>query len=124
MLFLVKFKPSIINSMLDKVLFLEISRFDKELKLFLATITHHSFPTKYAPSDIALLVKTDNSHCRLNAVATKRILVREFTVFGKVQYKKISQISVSHIYNLRQEQLYREKTKLFQKTKPRNVRKK
>jgi len=85
-------------------------------KLFLATITHHSFPTKYAPSDIALLVKTDNSHCRLNAVATKRILVREFTVFGKVEYQKISQISVSHIYNLRKTRQYQTHSLTFTKT--------
>lgn len=85
-------------------------------KLFLTTVNRHSFPTKYATADIALLVKTDNSHNRLNGVATRKILAREFTVFGKVEYQKISQISVSHIYNLRQSQQYQKHSLTFTKT--------
>jgi len=85
-------------------------------KLLLNAVNRHSFPTKYGPTDIALLVKTDNNHCRLNAVATKRILVREFTVFGKLDYQRISQISVSHIYNLRQTRQYQNHSLTFTKT--------
>lgn len=85
-------------------------------KLFLRSVNRHRFPTKYTPSDIALLVKTDNVHNRLNGVATRKILQREYSVFGKVQYQKISQISVSHIYNLRQTRQYQSHCLTFTKT--------
>ena len=58
------------------------------------------FPTKYEPKDIALLVKTDNVHSRLNGWATKNILVREFEKFKKPEYEKIAE---EIIENLRKE---------------------
>lgn len=45
---------------------------------------------KYKPGDIALLIKTDIAQ-----------LEREFLVFRKTEYENISEISVSHIYNIR-----------------------
>lgn len=55
----------------------------------------------YTPQDIALLIKTDIAHKTPNGLSTKAILVREFLTFGKEAYKVIANISVSHIYNLR-----------------------
>lgn len=66
-----------------------------------------TFSKKYTDHDIALLAHTDEVHLRLNAGATKEILIREYRVFGKVGYKNISNISVSHIYNLRKKPLYK-----------------
>jgi len=43
-------------------------------KLIFLDYQRHSFPTRYSPSDIALLSKTDNIHQRLNGYATKQIL--------------------------------------------------
>src|ERR1039458_9768347 len=37
----------------------------------------------------------------LSGPATRHILEREFSVFGKAEYEELSGISVSHIYNLR-----------------------
>lgn len=56
---------------------------------------------KYKPTDIALLIKTDIAHKTPNGHAVREILKREFLVFGKEEYKTISSISVSHIYNIR-----------------------
>lgn len=42
-----------------------------ESKLIFLDYQRHKFPTRYSPSDIALLCKTDNIHQRLNAFATK-----------------------------------------------------
>lgn len=66
----------------------------------------HTFPTKYTPEDIALLVKTDNAHARLSGKATKKILLREYSVFGKETYVRLKDISVAHLYNLRGKRQY------------------
>lgn len=65
----------------------------------------NKFPVKYFAGDISLLIKTDKAHSCLNAVATKEILKREFEVFGKEEYATIAGISISHIYNIRNNNL-------------------
>lgn len=55
----------------------------------------------YTPEDIALLIKTDIAHKTPNGNAVREILKREFFVFGKTMYHRIANISVSHIYNIR-----------------------
>ena len=60
-----------------------------------------SFQRKYKAEDLALLIKTDIVHKTINGKATKEILKRECGIFKKENYKNISEISVSHIYNLR-----------------------
>lgn len=69
---------------------------------------HHreKFPRIYGPEDIALLIHTDRVHGKLSSQATARILRREYETFGKEEYEKISQISSSHIYNLRGRRQY------------------
>ena len=86
-------------------------------KLVRITETRNSFPTFYDPSDIALLVKTDNAHGRLSGKATSEILDREYGIFGKTEYEKISRISVSHIYNLRETRQYSSHVLSVSKTK-------
>ena len=76
----------------------------KKRKLTVVTDGRHSFPTKYSATDIALLAKTDNAHGRISGDATKEILRREFLIFGKNEYERISRISVSHLYNIRNTQ--------------------
>jgi len=81
----------------------------------------NSFPRAYTIDDIALLAEADLALKRLAGPATTAIFKREYEVFDKKNYQRLSNISSAHIYNLRKENLYREKTKLFQKTKPRPV---
>lgn len=85
-------------------------------KLYFIDYQRHSFPTKYAPVDIALLCKTDNIHNRLNGYATKQILIREYNIFAKPEYARISQISVAQIYRLRQTRVYQTKSLTFKNT--------
>lgn len=85
-------------------------------KLMFKSYQRNIFPTRYSPSDMALLCRTDNAHRRLNAFATKKILVREYQVFGKKEYENISKISVSHIYNLRKTRFYQSHTLTFSHT--------
>ena len=77
---------------------------DNKSKLIYPNIKNkNKFTKKYYPSDIALLIKTDSSHECVNGNATKTILEREFKTFGKIEYKNISEISVSHMYNIRKD---------------------
>lgn len=79
----------------------------------------HRFKTVYGPTDVALLIKTDAAHGRLSGPATKQILQREHDVYGKKDYERLKDISVSHIYNLRGTRQYRSSLgSSFQKTKP------
>jgi transposase InsO family protein len=80
--------------------------------------TRHRFPRKYATTDIALLAKTDELHDYLSGPATKKIMEREWDVYGHADYRNISRISVAHIYNLRRSHLYRSITKRYTRTKP------
>lgn len=65
----------------------------------------NKFAKKYFPTDISLLIKTDIAHECLSGEATRRILKREYAKYGKVDYATISQISSSHIYNIRNDNL-------------------
>ena len=59
------------------------------------------FPTLYGAEDVARLIETDNAHGRISGEATKRILQREFLVFGKNEYERISHLSVPQLYRFR-----------------------
>ena len=80
--------------------------------------TRHRFTQRYTPSDVELLATTDELHGGLSGPATKRILERENTLYGCSEYRKISQISVSHLYTLRKSKKYRSLTTRFTKTRP------
>ena len=83
-----------------------------------AECTRYRFPTKYTLSDIVLLARTDELHDFLSGPATKKIMEREWKVYGHTDFKAISGISVAHLYNLRHSHLYRNITKRYVKTKP------
>lgn len=82
----------------------------------------HKFTSVYGPTEIALLAKADEALHFPNGYALKKSLVREYEVFKKEPYKTIAQISVSHIYNIRNHSLqYQSKAKNYVKTDPVNI---
>lgn len=81
-------------------------------------IHRHKFQRKYFPADIALLIKTDNLHQRMSGPAIRGILEREYKIFGKQEYRNISNISSPHIYNLRETRQYVSHSLIFKKTNP------
>ena len=89
--------------------------------VFLSSTVRHYFSRRYSPTDIALLIKTDNDHNRLSCPATKKILEREYNLFGKTEYQNISQIPPSHIYNLRETRQYQSHSLTIKKTNPTKV---
>jgi transposase InsO family protein len=78
----------------------------------------HRFAQHYTRADIELLAATDEAHDSLSGPATRRILEREHQHYGKPEYQRLAAISVSHLYNLRRHQRYRQRRLQYVKTRP------
>jgi len=83
---------------------------------------HNKFNGKYTRQDTILLAQVDDAHEVLSGPATRRVLEREFVIYGKSEFERLAGISVSHIYNLRHSFLYHQNIVTFTKTKgPKNT---
>jgi transposase InsO family protein len=91
-------------------------RYQQSGKVKPTAYCRHCFPQKYTLAEVALLASTDELHGWLSGPATKKILEREYRVYGHGQFQNLSEISVSQIYNLRQSRQYRGKR--FTRTRP------
>ena len=85
------------------------------------TGSQRRFPVKYNTEDLELLIEVDPAHQRLSGPATRRILEREWHVFGKREYARLAEISVAHLYNLRHSAGYRQRASEFTLTKPSGI---
>lgn len=74
--------------------------------------------SRYTREDITLLAKLDERHQTLSGPATKKLCERAYKLFGQVEYQRLANISVSHLYNLRANQNYQRIRRNYQKTKP------
>ncbi len=81
-------------------------------------ISRTSFARQYTTEDIALLAQTDSLHDTLSGPATKVLLRRAVEHFGDGRYARLSQISVSHLYNLRRSEPYRKQRLVWHRTRP------
>jgi IS30 family transposase len=95
-----------------------IARYRKSGALQPAAYRRHRFPQRYTRADIELLAMVDEAHDNLSGPATRRILEREYRLYGKCEFKRLASISVSHLYNLRQQSRYRERRRHYVKTRP------
>lgn len=84
--------------------------------------TRNKFTKKYTLADIFLLVEIDKAHEQLSGGLTKKLLERAYKVYNLQAYKRLSDISVSHIYNLRKNKFYIDKRRKFEKTKSSSVK--
>lgn len=98
-----------------------IRRKKKRGKLVLSSTKRNKFPRRYTAEDITLVIETDKAHSRLSGKATKKIFEREHDIFGNTEFARLKDISVSHIYNLRDTRQYTSHTLFFTKTKPTGV---
>ena len=80
-----------------------------------------SFPRRYSAADAALLAEVDAAHEDLSGPAVRRILQREFAVYGDPAYVRLAEISASHIYNLRRSAAYRKVRVRVEHTQARRV---
>lgn len=103
----------------------QIARFIREYRktthVAVRTVYRHRFPTRYTREDVVLLAGVDDAHNTLSGPATKRILVREYTVFRDENFIRLSRISVSHLYNLRKTYAYRKHVLIVRKTRPASI---
>lgn len=95
-----------------------IAKKKKTGKILADTTKRHRFLKKYTTEDIARIIETDNAHNRLSGPATKRIFQRMYEFFKDQRFQRLTDISVSHLYNLRATRQYRSWTKFFTKTRP------
>lgn len=78
------------------------------------------FVAVYDEIDVSLLHEVDKAH-KLSGPATKEVLRREYNVFGKSEFRKLANISSSHIYNIRKRVSYLRKGKIFDETKSTSI---
>jgi hypothetical protein len=80
--------------------------------------SHASFSRRYQAADVLLLAQTDSWHDTLSGPATQVLLRRASSTFGDLRYERLSQISVSHIYNLRASPPYLKHGVVWRGTRP------
>ena len=82
---------------------------------------NNGFQKRYSNEDIRLLVELDKLHGTPSGPAAKKLCERAYKLHGETEYEALSHISVSHLYNLRKAQCYRQQSKTYAKTQARQV---
>ena len=82
----------------------------------------HRFPRTYTRRDMELLARTDDLHGYLSGPASKKVLEREYRVYGHDEFKNISSVSVAHLYNLRRKSIQLGIARTFTRTRAVAVR--
>jgi transposase InsO family protein len=95
-----------------------IGQYHRDGELKRREYRRHRFAGKYTRMDMELLAKTDEFHDYLSGPATKKILEREYRIYGHPEFRNLSGISVAHLYNLRKRNGRLGLGKTFTKTKP------
>jgi transposase InsO family protein len=76
------------------------------------------FPRQYTRADIELLASVDEAHETLSGPATQKLLQRAFYDFREERYARLAQLSVAHLYRLRQSRTYRYRRIDYHPTRP------
>ncbi len=84
--------------------------------------TTNGFSRKYTLQDVSLLIILDQLHGTLSGPATKKLCERAYRIFKQEAYKNLSEISVSHLYNLRHTAGYLRARHEFTKTRSTKVK--
>ena len=99
-----------------------IAKFRNEGEIKQQKYARHKFERKYTDRDIRLLAETLEMHDYPNGAAVKRNLWREAEIYSRYEYKRIAEISVSHIYNLCKTVIFQRAVTFYKGTKKsRNV---
>ena len=98
-----------------------IGQWNRRGRIAVRAAQRHRFPCRYTRQDIALLAAVDTAHEGLSGPAVRRIVQREYRVFGKAEFQRLAQISASHIYNLRRAGAYRQQRVQLHHTRARQV---
>jgi len=99
-----------------------IKQYTKTGRIRWTPCLNNGFDTKYQNKDIQLLAQMDERHDTPCGHAVKKLCDRAYHVFGDQDYASLSELSVSHLYNLRVTDIYKRQRRTFTKTKSRQVR--
>jgi transposase InsO family protein len=75
------------------------------------------FARKYNALDVELLVEMDRAHEDVCGPAVAHLLQRAYVVYGDRRYERLAQLSVSHLYNLRNRADYQAQRVRFTSTR-------
>ena len=78
----------------------------------------HAFARRYTAADVALLAQVDRAMGTLSGPATACVLRRQRDVFKVAAFERLGDISIGHLYNLRNSAPYRAQRVLLTKTRP------
>jgi transposase InsO family protein len=78
----------------------------------------HAFARRYTAADVALLAEVDRAMGTLSGPATACVLRRQRDVFNVPGFERLGDISVAHLYNLRNSAPYRDQRVVLTKTRP------
>ncbi|MBW8833105.1 MAG: transposase family protein [Burkholderiales bacterium] len=78
----------------------------------------HAFARRYTSADVALLAEVDRAMSTLSGPATVCVLRRQRDVFGDTRFERLADLSVGHLYNLRNSAGYRAQRVVLTKTQP------
>jgi transposase InsO family protein len=98
-----------------------IKQYAKTGKINWTPCRSNGFTKKYTDNDIVLLAKTDELHDTPCGHAVKRLCERAHDVFDDKAYRRLTEISVSHLYNLRDSRRYKRQRRTFTKTKSKQI---
>ena len=98
-----------------------IKKYNKTGKINWTPCRSNGFTKKYTNKDIALLAKTDELHDTPCGQAIKKICERAFDLFDDNHYQRLAELSISHLYNLRDSERYKKQRRTFTKTRSRQV---
>jgi transposase InsO family protein len=80
--------------------------------------TVNGFERKYTREDIMLLAEVDRLVDSTSGTTVKVYCQRAYERFGDQRYIRLANISVSHLYNLRESKVYRRCRRVYTKTNP------
>jgi hypothetical protein len=78
--------------------------------------TQNTFPTWFTKEDIALLAEVDNAEGRRTSKAVKKTCSDMYLIYGDLRFERLAHISSSHIYNLREKEVYKTNTLTYTST--------
>jgi transposase InsO family protein len=94
-----------------------IGRYVEHSEVKESSHSRHRFASRFTPADVELLAQVDEAHETMSGPATKKILEREWEIYGHPEYERLAMISVAHIYNLRRRPRYRQRRMNYTKTR-------
>ena len=78
----------------------------------------HAFARRYTSADVTLLAEVDRAMGTLSGPATAWVLRRQRDVFKVPGFERLGDISIGHLYNLRNSAPYRAQRVVMSKTRP------